>query len=65
MGKEKISQRTGKKILQPTATKLNPDAVQEIIKQVHKKMWKSKNHAINTAVEEKFIPEEKPQKEKK
>lgn len=55
MGKEKLSTRTGKKLLKAVHTKINPDALAEIEKQVQKKVFPSRNNAINTAVEEKFL----------
>lgn len=56
MGKEKLSQKTGKKVLQRKCVKLNPDAIVEIKKQVKKNVFPSENSAINIAVEEKFLP---------
>lgn len=56
MNKGKISQKTGKKVLQVKTVKLNPDAISEIKKQVKKDIFPSANSAINTAVEEKFLP---------
>lgn len=57
MGKEKLSTRTGKKLLRPIHTKINPDAIEEIDRQVKKKVFPSRNNAINIAVEEKFLTE--------
>jgi len=54
--KENISTRTGKKKLVYQPTKLNPDAIVEIERQVKKGKFSSKNSAINIAVEEKFLP---------
>jgi len=53
--KGKLSQRTGKKLLQGKYVKLNPDAISEIKKQVKEKKFPSENNAINIAVEEKFL----------
>jgi len=55
MAKEKVSQKTGKKVLQLKCVKINPDAILEIKKQVKKNLFPSENSAINTAVEEKFL----------
>jgi hypothetical protein len=55
MSSGKLSQRTGKKLLKGTYVKINPDAITEIERQVKKKKFPSKNNAINTAVEEKFL----------
>jgi metal-responsive CopG/Arc/MetJ family transcriptional regulator len=56
--KEKISRRTGKKKLVYQPTKLNPDVLAEIDKQIQKGKFPSRNNAINTAVEEKFLQNE-------
>ena len=58
MAKAKISQKTGKKVLQVKTVKLNPDAITEIKKQVKKDIFTSENSAINIAVEEKFLPKD-------
>lgn len=55
MSKPKISQKTGKKVLQVKTVKLNPDAILEIKKQVKRDIFPSENSAINIAVEEKFL----------
>lgn len=59
---EKLSKRTGKKPLVYQATKLNPDSLKEIEKQVTKGKFSSKNAAINHAVDEIFLPIEKEKK---
>lgn len=53
--KQKLSQRTGKKVLVPKHVKINPDALNEIKSQVKRKLFPSENNAINIAVEEKFL----------
>jgi hypothetical protein len=59
---EKLSRRTGKKPLVYQPTKLNPDSLKEIEKQVSKGKYTSTNAAINQAVDEKFLPLEKEKK---
>lgn len=56
MEKKKVSQKTGKRVLKLVPVKINPDALDEIERQVKKNKFLSRNNAINCAVEEKFLP---------